>query len=159
MFTGLFLYFLEISPASWKGKNEKYQTYFQLWMRGYEGQRVRLFVRLQINVNQNKKHYFFFQVVCVYLAQPSKISYFRKTLCVITNKEINFDLEVAHPRSGSSSTWFLIELEFWRENRSSKGENLQQTQPTYVVDAGISIRTTLVAGDCSHHCVNPAHCL
>ena len=29
-------------------------------MRGYEGQRVRLFVRLQINVNQNKKHYFFF---------------------------------------------------------------------------------------------------
>ena len=29
-------------------------------MRGYEGQRVRLSVRLQINVNQNRKHYFFF---------------------------------------------------------------------------------------------------
>ena len=27
MFTGLFLYFLEISPAIWKGKNEKYQTF------------------------------------------------------------------------------------------------------------------------------------
>ena len=29
----------------------------------------------------------------------------------IMNK-INNDLEVAHPQSGSSSTWFLVELEF-----------------------------------------------
>ena len=50
---------------------------------------------------------------------------------------MNSDLEVAQPRSGSSSTSFRIELEFGRANRSSKGENLQQTQPTYVVDAGI----------------------
>ena len=34
-------------------------------MRGYEGQRVRLFVRLQINVNQNKKHYFFSGSLCL----------------------------------------------------------------------------------------------
>ena len=27
------------------------------------------------------------------------------------NKEINNDLEVAHPQSGSSSTWFLVALE------------------------------------------------
>ena len=28
------------------------------------------------------------------------------------NKKINDDLEVAHPQSGPSSTWFLVELEF-----------------------------------------------
>ena len=72
---------------------------------------------------------------------------------------MNSDLEVAQPRSGSSSTWFRIELEFGGANRSSKGENLQQTQPKYVVDAGIWTRTTLVAGDCSNHYVNHAHCL
>ena len=60
MFTGLFLYFLEILPAIWKGKNEKYQTHIWLCMRRYEGQRVRLFIRLQMNVNQNKKHYYIF---------------------------------------------------------------------------------------------------
>ena len=64
----------------------------------------------------------------------------------------NDDLEVAHPQSGYSSTRFLIELEFGHqcwflrrgENRStrrktsrSKGENQQQTQPTYGIDAGI----------------------
>ena len=60
---------------------------------------------------------------------------------------MNNDLEVAHPQSGPSSTWFLVELEFGNvgffrrgENRStsrSKGENQQQTQPTFGVDAGI----------------------
>ena len=39
------------------------------------------------------------------------------------NKEINNDLEVAHPQSGSSSTWFLVELEFgnagfWGEGKT-----------------------------------------
>ena len=60
---------------------------------------------------------------------------------------INNDLEAAHPRSGSSFTYFPLELElemFFRgkpgyaENISrSKGENQQQTLPTYGVDAGI----------------------
>ena len=86
----------------------------------------------------------------------------------LIDKLINNDLEVAHPQSGSSSTWFLVELEFgnvgfWGgENRSSrrktswsKGENQQQTQPTYGIDAGIWTRATLVGGQHSHHCAIP----
>ena len=69
----------------------------------------------------------------------------------------NYYLGVAHPQSGSSSTWFLVEIEFgnvgfWREGKTgvpgekisrSKGENQQQTQPTYGVDAGIWTWATL----------------
>ena len=80
-------------------------------------------------------------------------------------KLINNDLEVAHPHSGSSSTWLLVELEFgdagfwgegenrstWRKTSRSKGENQQQTQPTYGIDAGIWTRATPVGGECSHH--------
>ena len=70
------------------------------------------------------------------------------------------------PLGGSSSTWFLIELEFgtvgiWGggvgggegvpsgEISRSNGENQQQTRPTYGVDASIWTRTTLVGGECS----------
>ena len=52
------------------------------------------------------------------------------------------------------------------ENRStrrktfrSKGENKQQTQPTYGIDAGIWIRVTIVGGERSHHCVIPCSTL
>ena len=64
---------------------------------------------------------------------------------------------------------FQIELEFGRwflrrgENRStrrktsrSKGENQQQTQHTYDVDARIRTRAELVGGECSHHCATRA---
>ena len=39
----------------------------------------------------------------------------------------NNDLEVAHPQSGSSSTWFLVELQFgnvgfWGEGKSGVTE-------------------------------------
>ena len=66
---------------------------------------------------------------------------------------------------------FQIELEFGRrreKNQStqrktsrSKGENQQQTQPTYGVDARIQTRATLVGGECSHHCATlaPIHTL
>ena len=33
-----------------------------------------------------------------------------------------------------------------------KGENQQQNQPAYGVDAGIWTRATLVGGESSHHC-------
>ena len=75
------------------------------------------------------------------------------------------DLEVAHPQSGSLST-FLVKLEFenvgfWGEGKPSaqrktswsKRENQWQTHPTYVVDAGIWTWATLVGGECSHHCI------
>ena len=52
-------------------------------------------------------------------------------------------MEVAHPQRGSSLEMLVFEE---GENRStrrktsrSKGENQQQTQPTYGVDAGIWI--------------------
>ena len=55
--------------------------------------------------------------------------------------------------------WFLRR----GENRStrtktfrSKGENQQQNQPTYGVDAGIWTRATLVGGECFHHCATLA---
>ena len=64
---------------------------------------------------------------------------------------------------------FQIELEFGsvgflrrgenritrRKTSRSKGENHQQTQPTYGVDAGSRTRATLVGGERSHHCAVP----
>ena len=60
---------------------------------------------------------------------------------------MNNDLEVAHPQSGSSSTW--------RKTFRNKGENQQQNQTTYGVDAEIWTRATLVGGERSHHCAIP----
>ena len=62
---------------------------------------------------------------------------------------------------------FQIELEFrsvgfWGEGKTgvpgkktsrSKGENQQQTQPTYGVDDGSRTGTTLVGPNFSHHCI------
>ena len=105
---------------------------------------------------------------CIHFAifEPAKFSAVNKR---IINKWINGDLEVAHPQSGSLSSSFLVELEFrnvgfWGEgiNQStqrkisrSKGENQQQTQPTYSFDARIWTRATLVGGECSHHWAIP----
>ena len=52
----------------------------------------------------------------------------------------------------SWSNWNLEMFWFLRrgENRS-KGQNQQQTQPTYGVDAKIRTRSTLARGECSHH--------
>ena len=83
---------------------------------------------------------------------------------------MNNDLKVAHPYGGSLSTWFLVELEFakkvvfkeWgkpeypEKNIYGKGENQQQTQPTYGVNARIRTQTTLVRGECSHRCATLA---
>ena len=74
----------------------------------------------------------------------------------------------------TSSKWFFAypipdRIGIWkscflrrRENRSSrrktsqsKGENQQQTRPTYGVDARIWSRATLVGGERSHHCAIP----
>ena len=54
--------------------------------------------------------------------------------------------------------WFLRRGEnrsTRRKTSRSKGENQQQTQPTYGVDARIRTRATLVGGECSHHCAAP----
>ena len=42
------------------------------------------------------------------------------------------------------------------KNPRSKGENQQQTQPTYDAECGNRTRATLVVGERSHHCAIPA---
>ena len=46
--------------------------------------------------------------------------------------------------------------EYPEKTSGRKGENQQQTQPTYGFDAGIWTRATLVGGECSHHCATLA---
>ena len=59
---------------------------------------------------------------------------------------------------GIWKSWFLRRWGNWKTLRKisrRKGENQQQTQPTYGVDAKIPTRTTLVGmshDECSHHC-------
>ena len=82
----------------------------------------------------------------------------------------NKNLEVAHLQSGSSSTRFLIELEFgdvgfWGEEKTGlSGEKplgakertiQQQTQPTYGVDTRIWTQATLAGDERSHDCAIP----
>ena len=81
-------------------------------------------------------------------------------------KLINNDLEVAHPHSGSSSTWFLVELEFgnvgfWgegktgvpgekplgaRERTNNKLNSHMASMPGFEPGP-----LTLLGGECSHH--------
>ena len=42
-----------------------------------------------------------------------------------------------------------------RKTSRSKGENQQQTQPTYDAGSGNRTRDTMVGGECSHHCAMP----
>ena len=81
----------------------------------------------------------------------------------------NNDLEVAHPQSGSSSTWFLIELEFgnvgfWGEGKTrvtsekplrAKERTNNKLNPHNGIDTGIWTWATLVGGKRSHHCPIP----
>ena len=46
--------------------------------------------------------------------------------------------------------------EYPEKNLSEKGENQQQTQPTYGVDAGIWTWATLVEGKRSHQSASPS---
>ena len=77
-------------------------------------------------------------------------------------------LSVVYPHSGFLSTWFLVKLEFgkvgfWGEGEvpgeqisRSKGENQQQTQPTYSVDSGVWTLATWMGGECSPNCATLA---
>ena len=67
----------------------------------------------------------------------------------------------------SRSNWNLEMLvfveggkpEYPEKKPQSRDENRQQTQPTYEVESGNRTRTTLVGGECSHHCAIPASLL
>ena len=76
---------------------------------------------------------------------------------------------MAFPRGGSSSTvsrsnWNLDVLifveggkpEYPEKNPRSRVENQQQTQPTYDAGSRNRTRATLMGGERSHHCANPA---
>ena len=61
-------------------------------------------------------------------------------------------------RIGIWKCWFLKGGEYWRTQRKtsqSKGENQQQTQPTYGVGTRIWTWATLMGGERSHHCTIP----
>ena len=47
-------------------------------------------------------------------------------------------------------------LEYPEKNLSEKGENQQQTQPTYDARTEDQTQATLVGGECSHHHITPA---
>ena len=76
-------------------------------------------------------------------------------------------MEVAHPQSGSSSTWFLVKLEFGNVGFEGEGKTgvpggkpLGAKERTNIklnphMGAGIWTRATLVGGDRSHHCTIP----
>ena len=89
----------------------------------------------------------------------------KKKIAFFIHEELkgSYELVYACPcvpdRIGIWKCWFLRR----EENRStrrkitrSKGENQQQTQPTYGVKAGTWTRATLVGGECSHHCATLA---
>ena len=84
---------------------------------------------------------------------------------VISNHPVTPELFSTFRNSLKCVRVFQIELEFGRfflrrgENRStrkktswSKGENQQQTQATYGVNARIRTQATLVGSECSDHC-------
>ena len=111
---------------------------------------------------QCKNHHFmhFRQSSCVPTSSETWGMYFVRTVLRLILPFCNSNLfNPGHlgcvpDRIGISKSWFLRR----EENRStrrktsrSKGENQQQTQPTYGVDAGIWTQATLVGGECSHH--------
>ena len=70
-----------------------------------------------------------------------------------------WNVSVRLDRIGIWKCWFLRRGEnrsTWRKTSRSKGENQQQTQPTYGVHARIRTRATLVGSERSHHCVTLA---
>ena len=66
---------------------------------------------------------------------------------------------VFQDRIGIWKCWFLRRGEnrsTRRKTSRSRVENQQQTQPTYDAGSGSRTRDTLVRGERSHHCANPA---
>ena len=68
-------------------------------------------------------------------------------------------MSVRSDQIGIWKCWFLRRggnRSTQRKTSQSKGENQQQTQPTYGVEARIQTRATLVGGERSHHCATLA---
>ena len=54
------------------------------------------------------------------------------------------------------SVYSRIESEYAEKNPRHRDENQQQTQPTCDARSGNRTRATLVGGERSHHCADPA---
>ena len=71
---------------------------------------------------------------------------------------------IQHVSVHSASNWNLAVLvfeergkpEYLEKNLAEKGENQQQTQPTYDASIGNRALAILVGGECSHHRITPA---
>ena len=108
------------------------------------------------------------QLARVYAPRPScfvsfSIMFFsgkHKSEFVIVKIEVILDSNNNNLEPDSWSNWNLKMLvfeergkpEYPEKNLSEQGENQQQTQLTYGVDAGIWTRATLVEGERSHFC-------
>ena len=79
-------------------------------------------------------------------------------------------MEASHPHSGSSFTWFLVELEFGNVCFQGEGKTRVPGEKPFTakertcnnklnphgIDARIWTQATLVEGECSHHCATLA---
>ena len=84
---------------------------------------------------------------------------------LLFNEVTHNSLRLIKPWSSNSQSNWNLEMLIFEEggkpenpekNPRSKGENKQQTQPTYDAGSGNRTRDTLVGGERSHHCRTPA---
>ena len=59
-------------------------------------------------------------------------------------------------RKSNKSNQIKSNVGFCGEGKTGVPVENQQTQPTYDAGSGNRTRDTLVEGECSHHCANPA---
>ena len=111
---------------------------------------------------QQQTAYSNIKIVFRIIRSQSPGSYFTQ-YTLFTSQILLEEEEVIFHLPDSWSNWNLEKLVFEEKgNRStrrktsrSKGENQQQTQPTYGVDTRIWTRATLVGGERSDHCAIP----
>ena len=84
----------------------------------------------------------------------------KNVICLPRRSKYSFrNARAFQDRIGIWKCWFLRRGEnrrTWRKTSRSRVENQQQTQPTYDAGSGNQTRDTLVGGERSHHCANPA---
>ena len=118
--------------------------------------RYRVKINNNNNNNNNNNYYYYYYY---YLFIPRKFNVrFQMRLTILNplqfSNQIYNSLQFFH----QIKCWFLRRGEnrsTRRKTSRSRVEN-QQTQPTYDAESGNRTRDTLVEGERSHHCANPA---
>ena len=93
---------------------------FSLYYQCFRKQRV---MRIECMIREDECNWYFNEFSPLRLLKKYRNSKWESQFWYKINKQVNNDLEVAHPQSGSSSTWFLGELEFgnvgfWGEGKT-----------------------------------------